>query len=395
MKEHSVDISNLPPSSSSAEVLRPLKKLEPTLPSRSYYEIDFYQSELEHIWWQDWVCIGRSTDLLEKTSFKTVSVGGQSLIVLRNEQGELKAFHNTCRHRGSLLCERPRGEFENGRIVCPYHAWTYSLDGKLTHTPWRLSSDDFHPDDFGLYDVSVGEWGGNVFVNLSRSPALTLDQRLAEIPSLFGNWHLESAVSGFKYEKEVNCNWKIFWENFTECYHCPGIHPELCQVVPRYGNGVVRSSDHPDWDEQTGPDLEAEPRLGDGMVTWSDDGQTDLPFFPYLSSYEKRVGQTFGTLMPSCFFAAHVDFVRLGYITPLEPERTRVVIECLFPSETIESGFDISSATRFIERLTNQDLRVCELNQRGLRSHRHMQGVLVPQEYYTYQFQQWVRSRLL
>ena len=127
------------------------------------------------------------------------------------------------------------------------------------------------------------------------------------------------------------------------------------------------------------------------MVTWSDDGQTELPYFDELSPAQRALGQTFGTLMPSCFFSAHVDFVRFGYIRPLGPERTAVVIECLFPPQA--DGLDFSGPSRFVERLTDQDMRVCELNQRGLHCREHRQGVLVPQEYYTHRFQQWVRER--
>ena len=377
------------------KTLRPLERVEKSLPADAYFDPQHYLRELNAIWFADWLCVGRSDGLDRTGHYKVVQIGDQSIIVVRSTDGELKGFHNTCRHRGSLLCEASQGSFTQGRIVCPYHAWTYSLEGQLVHTPWRLESPDFDPAQFSLYEVGVGEWGGNLFVNLDQTSATSLSERLGGLPKLFENWNLEKSVSAYQYRKRVNCNWKVFWENFTECYHCPGIHPELCRIVPRFTSGIIRASDQPDWDPESGPDPETEPRLAPGMVTWSDDGSTQLPYYSGLSEQERSLGQTFGVFMPSCFIAAHVDFVRFAHILPVAEEQTEVVVECLFPAETVaDETHDLTPTIQFIERLTDQDLRVCELNQRGLHSRRHQSGVLVAQEYYTHGFQNWVRERL-
>ena len=373
----------------------PLTELEPTLPSEQYYDPAHFRLELEKFWYKDWICIGRDNGLKDAGQFRQVRIGDQNILVVRGDDGELRAFHNTCRHRGSILCEAHDGVFQDGRIVCPYHAWTYSLKGELTHTPWRLPSDDFNVNDYPLYEVDAGEWAGFVFLNLEGGGDESLSDALGTLPALFDNWELADSACGYVYEKVVNCNWKVFWENFSECYHCPGIHPELSHIVPRFRKGILRASDEPDWDAQTGPDPDTEPRLAPGMVTWTSDGTSKLPKYPNLTQAERDLGQTFGTLMPSCFIACHVDFVRFGHVLPLGPEQIAVSIECLFPGETLrDERNDISDVTSFIERLTDQDVRVCELNQRGLHSRAHRAGVLVPQEYYTHSFHRYVRDRL-
>ena len=370
---------------------KPLPHLVPTPPSWHYFNAEHFQHELDNIWYREWLCLGRCTDLDKTGQYHRFSVGDQRIFVVRSETGELRGFHDTCKHRGSTLCEASRGRFKGNRIVCPYHAWTYALDGKLMHTPWRLPSDDFDTDAFPLLEVSVGEWGGNVFLNLDPDPAESLQGHLGGLPELFENWRLETCVSTFRMRKVVDCNWKIFWENFTECYHCPGIHPELCRIVPRFSQGILRNTD-------LTPGVQSPSRerlLAEGAVTWSDSGETDLPYFKALSEEEVYIGQTFGVLSPSCFIAAHVDFVRFGHILPIGPEQTEVTIECLFPEQSAAlPESQRQPNVEFIERLTLQDLRVCELNQRGMHARPHQHGVLVPQEYYTYAFQQWVHERM-
>jgi Rieske 2Fe-2S family protein len=136
-----------------AHMPRTLTELKPSLPSTWYYDPAQYQRELEAIWFRDWVCVGR-TDSLENTGdFFTARIGDQNIIVTRDSGGEIRAWHNTCRHRGSILCTSTSGHFRNGRIVCPYHTWTYALDGNLVATPGRLETDDFRQAEFALYGV--------------------------------------------------------------------------------------------------------------------------------------------------------------------------------------------------------------------------------------------------
>jgi Rieske 2Fe-2S family protein len=377
------------------EATRPtLSRLEPSLPSRSYFDPEHYRRELEAIWYRSWLCIGRVEELAEPRQYKVVEVGSQSIVVTRDPEGRLHAFHNTCRHRGSVLCAEMRGRFRGNAIVCPYHGWTYSLAGELKGAPHQLRSPDFRTRDFPLYRVAIDTWGGFVFVNLLGEVVPPLADSLDDLTYELANWPLEGLRPGRRIERTLACNWKIFWENFLECFHCPGVHPELCRIVPIYGRGLQAEDEDPDCPPElvgrgTAP-------LAPGAVTWSLDGQTELPELPGLDDSDRERGQTFGVLVPSMFVCAHIDYVRFVRTLPVSPEETRLVVEWLFSSDVLERG-----DTGVLDRMTalgalvvEQDARVCELNQRGLRCRRHEQGVLVPQESDVHDFHRWVRNAL-
>ena len=149
-------------------------------PAAWYYDPAQYARELEAVWYRDWVCVGRLDDLRESGDFIVETVGGESLILTRDREGRPRAYHNACRHRGSRLCNTPRGRFANGRIVCPYHAWTYALSGELVATPKMDLPAGFHRDEYALYEAHVDTWGGFLFVNLDERPACTLTEFLGE-----------------------------------------------------------------------------------------------------------------------------------------------------------------------------------------------------------------------
>ena len=373
----------------------PLQQLMPTLPSSWYYEPAHYRRELEAFHYQSWLYACRSEALPAAGDFITVTIGDQNLLLVRDAAGHVNAFHNTCRHRGSILCDAERGHLRGERIACPYHAWTYSLEGELLHTPFRLPSDDFDPANFPLYRVGAGEWGGFVFVNLGARDDSGLADALGDMPVRFHNWRLQDLRVGHRISIELECNWKVFWENFQECYHCPSVHPELCQVVPIYGRGILSPSDDPGWRPRSGEAPGAEPRLAAGAVTWSMDGRTPMPSIEGLAPAEQQAGHTFGVMVPGYYVVAHLDYARAARLLPRGPERTELALEWLFPEATLaRPDFDVERAVEFGRLVVEQDGRACELNQRGLRSRRHQQGVLVPQEYYVREFHQWLRQGL-
>lgn len=371
-----------------------LSHLEPSLPSRSYFDPEQYQRELDAIWFRNWLCVGRSEELAEPRDYKVVDVGNQSILVIRDHEGQLHAFHNTCRHRGSVLRANACGRFSGNTIVCPYHAWTYSLDGELKGTPHQLQSPDFHIQDFSLYRVALDTWGGFIFVNLIGEAAPPLVDSLNELTDEVANWSLEPMRVGRRIERTVACNWKIFWENFLECFHCPGVHPELCRIVPIYGRGLQAEDEDPNCPpELVGRGMAP---LAPGAVTWTLDGQTELPELPGLDDADRERGQSFGVLLPTLFVCAHIDYVRTVHILPLSPEKTRLVVEWLFSKEALEQG-DAGlreRATALGVLVVEQDARACELNQRGLRCLQHERGVLVPQEYDVLNFHHWIRNAL-
>ena len=371
-----------------------LEGIEPALPARLYLDSDHYERELSSIWYDSWVHLCRSEDLTRTGDFRVFELGSQSILVDRGSDGELHAFHNTCRHRGSALCTEETGRFRGSSIVCPYHQWTYSLEGRLRGTPHRLESADFRYDDYPLYRVALEERAGFVFVHLGADPPPLLEA-FDPGPEPLENWHLEDLRVGHRTRMLVECNWKIFWENYHECLHCPSTHPELVKIVPTYGKGLLSEHELTADRILDSADELQEPPLAEGAVTWTLDGQSRIPTLPGLSEEEKQRGQTYWTLEPSFFVVAHRDYARCARILPRGVERTEIQMEWLFQPSLLErEDFDLEHATALGERVVTQDARACELNQRGLRALPHERGVLVKQEYWVARFQKWVLERL-
>ena len=225
------------------------QKIERSIPSAYYYDPEHYKRELEVIWYRRWLMICRSEEVPTPRDYRVFTVGEQNVVITRDLKGNVRAFHNTCRHRGSILCTQDEGRFEGGSIVCPYHAWTYSLEGDLIATPHQLESADFDMADYSLYDVAVGEWGGFVFINLAGGDAEPLEQALGRIPETHRNYHVDRLRVGHREVINVEANWKLLFENFAECFHCPQVHPELCSVVPIYARGLQEGEDPVEWEE--------------------------------------------------------------------------------------------------------------------------------------------------
>lgn len=369
-----------------------LKQINQTLPASLYFDPEQYQRELAAIWWKEWLCIARSSEWSAPGMYQVFSVGGQEIIITLTEKSGLRAFHNTCRHRGSILCERHSGAFSQGRIVCPYHAWAYSLEGDLTHTPHRVESADFTWEDKSLYRVALETWRGFVFINLAENPA-PLNHSFDNDVDGLANWPLDELALAHREVHKIACNWKIFWENFLECYHCPSNHAELCKLVPFYRQGLLSAKEA----RAAGLDLElsGSNNLVADAVTWSHGGETPLPWFKELTDNQQAAGMTFTNVLPGMFIVAHVDYVRSVHVMPLGPESTQLTVNWMLLPETLAEGtVDIGSLTAFARQLVKEDVRLCELNQRGLHSIRHERGLLVPQEYDVLAFDNWVLDRL-
>lgn len=370
-----------------------LNEVKKTLPASWYYDPQQYQRELNAIWYRDWICVGRQEALSRDGAWFVASIGTQKIIVTRVSENRLMAFHNTCRHRGSELCREDAGQFRNGRIICPYHTWTYSLQGDLLATPSRLETDDFDPKNYSLYKVEVDTWGGFIFVNLSATPKTTLMQHLGSEAHNLKNWPLADMRSVRQEKMVVACNWKIFWENYSECYHCPRVHPELCKVMPVYKQGVFDAVDLPGWQPQFDGDTGVG-RVGAGVRTWTRDGQTSLPLIEGLSEAEIAAGVVFASITGSMYVVAHPDYVRSVRVLPAGPEGVELVVDWLLPEGTGISEQDLERICELARLVIQQDSDVCELNQRGVRSRSHANGVLVAQEYELWQFHEHVRAKL-
>lgn len=358
-----------------------------TLPVQAYFDPDWYAREQKTIWARNWVAICRLKDLRPGTMRK-VQVGAASVILCRTAEGDLSAFHNVCRHRGAELCsaaEQPMGKL----VTCKYHAWSYAAkDGRLVATGHANPTEDFRKADHGLHKVSARVWCGFVFVNLSDNPG--------EIAPDLGrdalaNWPMDDLVTGHRMVKDLACNWKVFWENYNECLHCPGVHPELCDLVPIYARGIMGQNEAPGWT----PDEAARPTLKAGAETWTTTGKPCGPEFPGLTAEERQNGYNFVTVYPTMFIVAHVDYVRAVFFEPTGPESIRLTAEWYFPQETLDQpGFDAAEVAAFAKIVMDQDAEVAELNQRGLRSPAYQRGRLMPEEYDIHNFHKWVMRNM-
>jgi Rieske 2Fe-2S family protein len=365
------------------------------LPASDYFDAAHYQRELAQIWYRNWLYVGRSSEVREVRSFRTFTVGNQSLLLVRAEDEVLRAFHNTCRHRGAALCPEGQGRLSAAGIVCPYHAWRYNLRGDLVQTTSRQHADDFERRDYSLYGLPVKEWNGGIFVALTQNPPPF--EKSFDLPvNRLDAWRMDTLVVGHRSRKVIECNWKIFWENYNECLHCPGVHPKLAQLVPIFGRALLEPKDDPQWQDHAS---DQDPRYAGGLragaTSWTMDGHPVGVPFPNLSDEDRRGGHIYLTALPSIFIVAHLDYMRIVRILPLGPERTEMSIEFLFLPETLaDPKRDISPAVEFTQIVMGEDAQICEVNQRGLHALAHDRGVLMPEEYVIQQFQDWVRREL-
>lgn len=374
-----------------------LSQVEPSLESKDYYCDETFETELKHVWYRSWIYAGRESEIARQGDFKSLRIGSQNLLLVRNEDGQINGFHNTCRHRGSELCSKEQGNLQSKNISCPYHRWTYSLDGALIRTPHLIPTDDFRPEEYSLYPVSVKQWKGSLFVNLDESRLDSFDSSLDPSPNHLDNWPLEELVLVHSYEMKILCNWKIFWENFVECYHCPGTHKSLCDMVPIYRRTFVSKKDESEWEKhQDDADPKFSGGLKNGAKSWTTDGQLQGIQFPGLSTNEIQVGYTYLQSLPSVFIAAHSDYVRTVSLLPDGPEAISLRADWLLAKESLDlEQFDLSKIVDFGVEILKEDAEVCELNQRGVKSLSHKQGVLMPQEYDVVNFHKWLKSRFL
>ena len=373
-----------------------LKRLEHTLPSPYYFDPAHHALELERIWYRNWIYLCRAEELPEPQCFRTFTLGTQPILVLRDTDGELRGFYNTCRHRGSALCTEPQGRLPARSLTCRYHGWTYDLRGNLQRIPAHGRPRTVDTRELGLYAIAVANWNGCVFVNLSAQPARTPEQGFGADAGKLANWPLAELVVGHTRSTILGCNWKVFWENYNECLHCPNVHPSLSSIVPIYRRAFMEQRDDPNWRAHAASD---DPQytggLRDGTATWSIDGRSTGHEFTTLSAAERRIGYHFVTHLPSVYFVGHVDYVRAVRIHPLGPEQTELHTQWLFPREALaDPRLDLTNTVDFAAQVMAEDGAVCELMQRGLRSRPHAAGVLLAEEYEVYGFHNWVRAEL-
>ena len=339
------------------------------LPRDAYVSPRVLAFEQERFFAGSWTCVGREGDLGGTGAQRAVRVGGAGALLVRGTDGRVRAFANACRHRGHELLGV--GEQATRRtILCPYHAWTYDLDGAVRAAHGFLDHGDFRPEEHGLVELQLESWHWFMFVNGSGD-APPFAEHVGALDELVAPYQPERLLPLVTHSYDLACNWKVVLENYHECYHCPLIHPELCQVSP------PASGDNFELD---GAWVGGTMDLKDHAATMSLDGHSDGVPIPGLDGERLRTVAYLG-LFPNLLLSLHPDYVMTHLVEPLAADRSQIVCTWYFPPEAAERpGFDPSYAVEFWDRTNRQDWAACESVQRGMASPHFQPGPLAPAE---------------
>jgi Rieske 2Fe-2S family protein len=359
-----------------------------TLPGSAYSSPEIFRKEQEKIFEQMWFCAARSSDVDNPGDFKTVQLGSENLIISRNRKREPRAFFNVCRHRGARLCSTEGGKGQRS-FQCPYHAWTYDLNGKLIAAPNLTKMPDVGREEYGLRTAQVREWLGYIWVCIAEEPPSFEDTVMGAVRSRLGDiesiehYSIENLQVGRRITYDVKANWKLIVENFMECYHCATIHPELTEVLPEFADGFA-----------------AQYFVGHGAVFGDDvqgftvDGSQGMEKLPGVTDDQDRRYYAV-TIRPNVFVNLVPDHVIFHRMFPLAADRTIVECDWLYLPEVIASDVDLSKSIELFDRVNRQDFEACELCQSATDSKVYAKGgVLVPSEHHIADFQNWASDAI-
>ena len=345
-------------------VLAPTLAESRTLPAEAYTSQTVFAWEQEHFFERGWLCVGRADDLGEPGDQRAVRVGGEGILLVRDEARALRGFFNACRHRGHELLE-PSASRNLRAVKCPYHAWVYGLDGRLKGAPRFGEMPGFDKRDYPLIPARVEEWHGWIFVN-AEGTAPSLAETVGNLDGLVAPWEPERMFVGAAHEYVIHANWKTITENYHECYHCPSIHPELCVVTP-----VDSGENYPHDGLWVGGSME----LMDFADTMSLTGGSKGVRIRGLSDEQAREVYYYG-LFPNLLISLHPDYVMTHRFEPVSPGETKIECLWLFPPEAKKRpDFDPAYASEFWDITNRQDWLACESVYRGLRSRGYRPGV--------------------
>jgi glycine betaine catabolism A len=354
-----------------------------TLPRRYYVSPEIFAEEFERIFTQRWLCVGREDRLANPGDYFLQPVGNESIIVLRDRAGGFRAYYNVCRHRGTRLCEETRGSFSE-TIQCPYHAWTYSLDGRLIGAPSSGDIEGFTKSDYPLHRVAIERWEGFLFINLADDPEpfATAYERLL---GRFSRFNLPNLTVARTIEYDVRANWKLLFQNYSECYHCGPVHPPLSKLTPPTSgeNDLI-----------DGPFTGGFMVINEGHQSLTMSGRScgvmvgDLP--------EEDLNRVYYyALFPNMLLSLHPDYVMFHTLWPETPDRTRIFCSWLFnPASLTRPDCNPDDGIDFWDMTNRQDWHICEQSQLGVQSRAYEPGPYSKRESLSVQFDREVLRAL-
>ena len=351
-----------------APTLRPLAQAW-QLPPRAFTDEAVAAWELEHLFLGGWACAGHAGALDGRGAFFTRELGLESVFVVADDDGRPRAFHNVCRHRGARLLDALEGRVR--RLQCPYHAWSYGFDGALRNAPGTDTIEAFEPGCFGLTPVRAEVLHGLVFVDLSGE-APPLAEHVGALEERLAGHRLGALRRAAAITYDVAANWKAIVQNYSECLHCPGVHPELNRLT-HYLSGV----DH----EGPGAWCGGAMTLNEGIATMGRGGG-----WPAIAGVDERA-VLYYALLPNALISLHPDYAMLHTLWPRGAGRTEIVCEWFFEPETMaREGFDPADAVEFWDTVNREDWRVCELTQKGVGSRGFSRGRYTANEHTVHLF---------
>ena len=367
------------------KVLRPVETAE-SLPPVCYVDEVLFEREMARGFRGGWVSVGRLDNLVVPGDYLALDVGATPLLLLLDSSHQLRAFANTCRHRGMRLLPPGRGRCE--RIVCPFHAWTYGLDGALLTAPRMDGAVDFCNADYGLVAVPAASRAGFAFVNVDGAAA-PIDAWLGDFEAVHRPWRLDDLITVSSREFEVRCNWKIFLEVFNEYYHLQKVHPGTFSVY--YASPDPLDKVTGNFSTQFGE------HRGVSSTGKVDDGTQPLPPLPGLSG-RNLLGTRYSWVYPNLTFAASIAAVWIFEAMPLAPALTRVNMTVCFPQASVEQAdfaTKLSAYERRMEAGLAEDIPVIETQQQGLSSSLARAGRYSPlYEPSVHAFHRWIAQLL-
>ena len=364
------------------------RSLQPALPKATYVDPQHFAREREQVLFRSWFCVGRLDDLglNRPRRLAVVDVVGESVLVTSDGTGALHAAYNVCRHRGAQLVSVQPGDdlvtCAIGALRCPYHSWTYDLDGRLLKAPHTDDVDGFRAEDFALHDVGVRSWGGFVFVHLSPQHAADFDAGIAAVGERLARYPLTRLRTGLSFSYDVAANYKVLAENYNECYHCAPVHPELTRLVPSFGGGGGALA----WEDGIAH--------RDGAWTFTMTGTTNRRPFPDLDEAE-RTRHKGELVYPNLWLSCAADHVAAFVCWPVDTATTRIECHLLFEADAIAADdFDPSDAGDLWDLVNRQDWAICESVQRGMSSRAYTQGWFAPMEDASADIRRWLLPQL-
>ena len=322
-----------------------------TLPQRYFVSPKIFAEEKEKIFSREWVLVGHQSQISKAGDYLVANVANESLIIVLDQKSTIRGFYNVCRHRGTRLREDRSGHAS--AIQCPYHAWTYGLDGRLIGAPHMDDVRGFDKADYSLHSVHLALWEGFIFVNLADSPT-PLDECFAPLAGKFSHWNLPKLRSAKRIDYEVRANWKLIFENYSECYHCPGVHPMLSKISPY---------DSAENDLTEGPFLGGFMKINKGKSLTMSGNACASRLGDIAAEDFHRI--FYYSIFPNVLLSLHPDYVMVHQLWPQSSERTLILCDWFFhPEDAIE----------FWDMTNKQDWHVCELSQQGIASRAYEAG---------------------